>query len=232
MRRRPNLAALSKPRPSFPFPSTGRPRAGADGLRLRGPLPGAGHGGPRLGRTGGAAGQRAHGRVSSQERKGAGWVRPRSLSRPRPPHLTPPPPLPSRSHSILVDVGLPATHRGVRYNCRAFCLDGRVLLVRPKAALADDGNYRCAGEKREGADSERGGPGDGRLFFRPPALVGTPSPPRPTPSSLPRHTHTRPIYPSLSRPPTLLVSPAGSRRGARTGAWRPSACRPPPSRRC
>jgi NAD+ synthase (glutamine-hydrolysing) len=45
-------------------------------------------------------------------------------------------------NSILVDIGLPATHRGVRYNCRAFCLDGRVLLVRPKTALADDGNYR------------------------------------------------------------------------------------------
>ena len=43
---------------------------------------------------------------------------------------------------ILVDVGLPLLHRGVRYNCRALCLDGRVLLIRPKMSLADDGNYR------------------------------------------------------------------------------------------
>ena len=33
-------------------------------------------------------------------------------------------------------------HGGARYNCRVFCLGRRVLLVRPKAALADDGNYR------------------------------------------------------------------------------------------
>ena len=39
-------------------------------------------------------------------------------------------------------MGLPLLHGGARYNCRVFCLDRRVLLVRPKAALADDGNYR------------------------------------------------------------------------------------------
>ena len=43
---------------------------------------------------------------------------------------------------LLVDVGLPMLHRGVRYNVRAFCLNQRVLLIRPKTALADDGNYR------------------------------------------------------------------------------------------
>jgi NAD+ synthase (glutamine-hydrolysing) len=43
---------------------------------------------------------------------------------------------------LLVDVGLPVIHGGVRYNARAFCLDGRVVLLRPKTALADDGNYR------------------------------------------------------------------------------------------
>lgn len=31
---------------------------------------------------------------------------------------------------------------GVRYNCRIFLLDGRVLFIRPKLAMADDGNYR------------------------------------------------------------------------------------------
>ncbi|MDZ7799437.1 MAG: nitrilase-related carbon-nitrogen hydrolase [Trueperaceae bacterium] len=43
---------------------------------------------------------------------------------------------------ILCDVGMPLMHRGVRYNARVFLLDRRVLLVRPKRELADDGNYR------------------------------------------------------------------------------------------
>jgi NAD+ synthase (glutamine-hydrolysing) len=33
-------------------------------------------------------------------------------------------------------------HRGAPYNCRALLLDRRVLLVRPKMHLAEDGNYR------------------------------------------------------------------------------------------
>ena len=28
------------------------------------------------------------------------------------------------------------------YNCRVFILDGQVLLIRPKMAMANDGNYR------------------------------------------------------------------------------------------
>ena len=43
---------------------------------------------------------------------------------------------------IVVDVGMPVIHRGVRYNCRVFLLDGKVLLIRPKMHLANDGNYR------------------------------------------------------------------------------------------
>jgi NAD+ synthase (glutamine-hydrolysing) len=43
---------------------------------------------------------------------------------------------------ILCDVGMPVLHRGVRYNARVFVLDGRVLLIRPKTDLADDGEYR------------------------------------------------------------------------------------------
>ena len=43
---------------------------------------------------------------------------------------------------LLVDVGLPLRHGGVLYNARAFCLDGRVLLLRPKMAMCEDGNYR------------------------------------------------------------------------------------------
>jgi len=42
----------------------------------------------------------------------------------------------------LVDVGLPVLHRGVRYNCRLFMLNRRLLLLRPKMCLANDGNYR------------------------------------------------------------------------------------------
>jgi len=42
----------------------------------------------------------------------------------------------------LCDIGMPVVHRGVRFNCRVFLLDGRVLLLRPKKSLADDGNYR------------------------------------------------------------------------------------------
>ena len=48
----------------------------------------------------------------------------------------------SSSQPILIDIGLVATHHGARYNVRVFCLAGRVLLVRPKSSLADDGNYR------------------------------------------------------------------------------------------
>jgi NAD+ synthase (glutamine-hydrolysing) len=43
---------------------------------------------------------------------------------------------------ILVDVGLPILHRGVRYNCRLFMCNRKVLLLRPKLCLANDGNYR------------------------------------------------------------------------------------------
>lgn len=37
---------------------------------------------------------------------------------------------------------MPVLHRGVRYNCRVLCLNRRILLIRPKMFLADDGNYR------------------------------------------------------------------------------------------
>lgn len=46
------------------------------------------------------------------------------------------------THGIICDIGLPIMHRNVRYNCRALCLDGQILLLRPKMILANDGNYR------------------------------------------------------------------------------------------
>ncbi|RYH28661.1 hypothetical protein EON65_11370 [archaeon] len=46
---------------------------------------------------------------------------------------------------ILVDIGCPVLHNHVRYNCRVFCYNQKIVLIRPKIFLADDGNYR---EKR------------------------------------------------------------------------------------
>ena len=43
---------------------------------------------------------------------------------------------------ILCDIGMPVMHKNVRYNCRVFVLDGKLLLIRPKMVLASDGNYR------------------------------------------------------------------------------------------
>ncbi|GBF95639.1 glutamine-dependent NAD(+) synthetase [Raphidocelis subcapitata] len=46
------------------------------------------------------------------------------------------------TRGLLCDVGMPVVHRGVLYNCRVLLLDGRILLIRPKLHLANDGNYR------------------------------------------------------------------------------------------
>ncbi|GAO47416.1 glutamine-dependent NAD(+) synthetase with GAT domain-containing protein [Saitoella complicata NRRL Y-17804] len=43
---------------------------------------------------------------------------------------------------ILLDIGMPVSHRNVKYNCRVICLNRKVLLIRPKLWLANDGNYR------------------------------------------------------------------------------------------
>ena len=44
--------------------------------------------------------------------------------------------------NIVCDFGMPVIHDNVRYNCRVYCLNRKILLIRPKACLADDGNYR------------------------------------------------------------------------------------------
>lgn len=44
--------------------------------------------------------------------------------------------------NLLCDFGMPCLHHGVRYNCRVLALNRKILLVRPKLALADNGNYR------------------------------------------------------------------------------------------
>ncbi|MEZ4645380.1 MAG: NAD(+) synthase [Chloroflexota bacterium] len=43
---------------------------------------------------------------------------------------------------ILCDIGMPVMHQNARYNCRVLVLNRRILLIRPKMILADDGNYR------------------------------------------------------------------------------------------
>jgi predicted amidohydrolase/NH3-dependent NAD+ synthetase len=43
---------------------------------------------------------------------------------------------------MIIDLSMPIIHHGVRYNCRVFCLAGKILLIRPKMWLAEDGNYR------------------------------------------------------------------------------------------
>jgi len=43
---------------------------------------------------------------------------------------------------ILCDIGMPVMHRDVAYNCRVYVLNRRILGIRPKLYLANDGNYR------------------------------------------------------------------------------------------
>ncbi|KAL5531433.1 QNS1 [Sanghuangporus baumii] len=43
---------------------------------------------------------------------------------------------------ILCDVGMPVTHKNVIYNCRIILYNHKILMIRPKMWLANDGNYR------------------------------------------------------------------------------------------
>lgn len=45
-------------------------------------------------------------------------------------------------HGILLDIGMPVIHRNVKYNCRVIALNGKILLIKPKDSLCNDGNYR------------------------------------------------------------------------------------------
>jgi NAD+ synthase (glutamine-hydrolysing) len=49
---------------------------------------------------------------------------------------------PEITKDIICDIGIPVVHKNVRYNCRIYLLNHKVLLIRPKKALAADGNYR------------------------------------------------------------------------------------------
>ena len=43
---------------------------------------------------------------------------------------------------IFCDIGMPIEFKGIIYNCRVLAMNKQILLIRPKIALADDGNYR------------------------------------------------------------------------------------------
>lgn len=45
---------------------------------------------------------------------------------------------------MLVDLGMGVRHRNVRYNCRILCSYKRIIFIRPKMCLANDGLYREA----------------------------------------------------------------------------------------
>ncbi|XP_077297866.1 NAD synthetase [Arctopsyche grandis] len=44
--------------------------------------------------------------------------------------------------NMLIDVGMPVQHKNVSYNCRVAFLNSKILLIRPKMLLCEDGNYR------------------------------------------------------------------------------------------
>ncbi|KAG8954811.1 glutamine-dependent NAD(+) synthetase [Tulasnella sp. 419] len=44
--------------------------------------------------------------------------------------------------NIVCDVGMPIVHKNVIYNCRVILHNGKILLIRPKMWMANDGNYR------------------------------------------------------------------------------------------
>lgn len=46
------------------------------------------------------------------------------------------------THNILLDIGIPIIHKSIKYNCRIISYNGKILLIRPKLYLANDGNYR------------------------------------------------------------------------------------------
>lgn len=47
-----------------------------------------------------------------------------------------------RTQGIVLDIGMPIIHKSIKYNCRVISYNGKILLIRPKLYLANDGNYR------------------------------------------------------------------------------------------
>lgn len=44
--------------------------------------------------------------------------------------------------NLLCDFGMPLLYNSVRYNCRILVVNRKIVLIRPKMAMADGGNYR------------------------------------------------------------------------------------------
>lgn len=49
---------------------------------------------------------------------------------------------PELTRDILCDIGMPVFYKGNLYNTRIFCLNQKILLIRPKLNLAGGNNYR------------------------------------------------------------------------------------------
>lgn len=49
------------------------------------------------------------------------------------------------SNGLVIDLGMPILHRCIAYNVKIILYNGKIVLIRPKMHLADEGNYR---EKR------------------------------------------------------------------------------------
>ncbi|CAO3673238.1 unnamed protein product [Rhizopus stolonifer] len=43
---------------------------------------------------------------------------------------------------MILDIGMPVMHKSVKYNCRIIIADKKIIMIRPKMFLANDGNYR------------------------------------------------------------------------------------------
>lgn len=46
------------------------------------------------------------------------------------------------TYDMILDIGIPIIHKNRRYNCRVLSYNGKILMIRPKMFLANDGNYR------------------------------------------------------------------------------------------
>ncbi|TID26213.1 hypothetical protein CANINC_002802 [Pichia inconspicua] len=46
------------------------------------------------------------------------------------------------TYGLILDIGMPILHKNKRYNCRLISYNGKILMIRPKLFLANDGNYR------------------------------------------------------------------------------------------
>lgn len=46
------------------------------------------------------------------------------------------------TQDILCDVGMPVMHKNIAYNCRIIFLNKKILLIRPKKLMCNEGNYR------------------------------------------------------------------------------------------